>query len=736
MNRKKLWRRATAFTIILGMMAGMFTGCSGKTEEEEKTKAKGRYVEQEIKLPEGSGKPIGMIHKDEKLVLYMHSADEKFYQSYVYENGKWSAPKEETWMTDGKNRLNQNIVDVFLGRDGNLYGRSESAKGTYLLKAGEDGKAEDITPKTDSGNKVSGFIDAAVLKDGTIGVGNYADTMVEFYKEGNLVFSTEGIQAGSEEQTMLEVSDLTAAVVGRDGASIEFYDMANFEKKNTVKLEQNFNDGFLVPGTDGIWYFANEKGIHRITEEGSISEMIMDGGNGMMSNNVTWFLRRFIIGSEEQFYGLYSNAKQEWKLMQYAFDKEAAAVQEKALSVYSLKENRTVTQAVHEFKSSHPEVQIEYITAVTGEEKPTSDHIRTLNTELLSGSGADVLILDGLPMESYMEKGVLQDLSDVAGELKNAGILENVIEHTAQKDGKIYGVPARVNVPVMFGTEKEVMACESIDSLTAYVQNNPDKKLFGATSHDLIGMTIFHMFYDELKEENGGLKEKKMSELLSAWMQICENGNFKEIEEEYFDYDESIWHLLDSSFCSNQEVMGQDVYVSVVELAGLNSSKDSYTSARETGNHPQDYKGYYVPRTIAGVNASSRQSQLAKEFVECLFTETVQQTDSRDGFPVLSSVLETYPDYVESKEAKKNSMKYGGIDFETGEHFEVTLTYPTKKETEDLIKIMKKLNTPFIEDRIISDTVLQELEKCYIGKQSPDETAKVICQKVDMYLSE
>lgn len=735
MNRKKLWKRAAAFIIVLGMTTGMFTGCSGKHAKEEKPQAKGRYVEQEIELTEGSGKPIGMIYKDNKLVLYTKSADEKFYQSYVYENEKWSAPKEETWMTDGKNRLNQNIVDVFLGRDGNLYGRTESAKGTYLLKA-EDGMAEDVTPQADSENKASGFIDAAVLKDGTIGIGNYANTMVEFYKEGNLVFSMEGIQAGSEEQTMLEVSDTTAAVVGRDGASIEFYDMENFEKKNTVKLEQNFNEGFLVPGTDGIWYFVNEKGIYRITEDGSISEMIMDGGNGMMSNNVTWFLRRFIIGNEEQFYGLYSNAKQEWKLMRYAFDKEAAAVQEKTLSVYSLKENRTVTQVVHEFKSRHPEVQIEYITAVTGEEKTTSDHIRTLNTELLSGSGADVLILDGLPMESYMEKGVLQDLSDVAGKLKESGVLQNVIEHTAQKDGKIYGIPARVNIPVIFGTEKEVMACESIDSLTAYAQNNPDKKLFGATSHDLIGMTLFHMFYDELKEENGGLKEEKLSELLSAWMQICENGNFKEIEEKYFTYDESIWHLLNSSFCSAQDVMGQEIYVCVTELAGLNSSQDSYTNTKKTGNPLQDFRGYYVPKTIAGVNASSRQPQLAKEFVECLFAETVQQTDSWDGFSVLESVLETYPDYVESEEAQKHSIGYGGIDFETGERFEDTLTYPTKEETEDLIAMMKELNAPFIEDRIISDTVQQELEKCYTGKQSPEETAKAICQKVDMYLSE
>lgn len=122
--------------------------------------------------------------------------------------------------------------------------------------------------------------------------------------------------------------------------------------------------------------------------------------------------------------------------------------------------------------------------------------------------------------------------------------------------------------------------------------------------------------------------------------------------------------------------------------------------------------------------------------MECLFSENVQQTDSWDGFPVLTSVLETYPDYVESEEGKKNSMRYVGIDFETGEQFEVIQKYPTKEETEALIKTIKELKTPFIQDRVVSDTVQQELENCYTGSQSPEETAKVICQKIDRYLSE
>lgn len=37
-----------------------------------------------------------------------------------------------------------------------------------------------------------------------------------------------------------------------------------------------------------------------------------------------------------------------------------------------------------------------------------SDTIRALNTELLGGNGADLLVLDGLPAESYIKRGFLR----------------------------------------------------------------------------------------------------------------------------------------------------------------------------------------------------------------------------------------------------------------------------------------------------------------------------------------
>lgn len=49
-----------------------------------------------------------------------------------------------------------------------------------------------------------------------------------------------------------------------------------------------------------------------------------------------------------------------------------------------------------------------------------ADALRTLNTEILAGSGPDILRLDGMSTKSYLEKDVLLDLSDLLTETPDA----------------------------------------------------------------------------------------------------------------------------------------------------------------------------------------------------------------------------------------------------------------------------------------------------------------------------
>ena len=66
------------------------------------------------------------------------------------------------------------------------------------------------------------------------------------------------------------------------------------------------------------------------------------------------------------------------------------------------------------------------------------DALKNLNTKIMAGEGPDVLVLDNMPIESYINKGLLLDLSTFAGELNgNGNLFQNVVE-AVKTDDKLY----------------------------------------------------------------------------------------------------------------------------------------------------------------------------------------------------------------------------------------------------------------------------------------------------------
>ena len=180
----------------------------------------------------------------------------------------------------------------------------------------------------------------------------------------------------------------------------------------------------------------------------------------------------------------------------YVFDPSIPSVPEKTLKVFGLSENDTVRQAIIRFQKKHTDVKVEFHTSGKTAGEVSTDDIRTLNTELLSGNGADVLLLDGLPVDSYIEKGVLEDLTDLAADLTGQdSYLEEILKNTAQSGGKIYGMPLKFKIPILFGDEEVKAALESIDTLQAYMDANPDEMCIrdspdGGTAHGCVPLVL------------------------------------------------------------------------------------------------------------------------------------------------------------------------------------------------------------------------------------------------------
>ncbi len=737
MKMKKIISLLMAVALTAGLSAGCGKHSDKEGEKDGNVSAKGRYVEQEIALPEGAEEAVGIINQENELKLY--TQNESGYHIYSYQNETWADLGDVAWMTDARDRLGLPIEHIYLGKDGGIYGMAIPASedvpyGQHILKDAGDGTAQDCTPgpclEVNEEGWTELIVDMAVMGNGTMILANM-DGMVQFYKDEKKVSEMpQPVPVLSDHQNVMGISDQSIAIFGKNRKSIDFYDIENLEKTKAVEVKQELEESMLVPAEDGIWYLVNSKGIQRITEQGSIVETVMDGTGVLMSMDSAYLIS-FLCGNDNEFYGLYSISGGGERLMCYQYDENVKAVRDETLSIYGLKENQTVSQAIYVFQSMHPEVKVDYHTAKGSEDTPASEAIRTLNAELLNKGGADVLILDGLPITSYMEKGILMDLSDLADRLSQKGVLMNVVGNAALLSEKIYAIPARVSLPVIFGEDAKADACQNPDAFHSYLEKNPTERLFGTTTHDLAGMTLFNTFYEDLMNEQGGLDEEKLAQFLDDWMKLCEIQNTGVIEEEFMS---GVWNQMNTRFSSGMGLRNDPVMIE--EINGLISTMVPYTLARDSAKMPESLKQYYIPQVIAGINASSKQQDLAAEFIECLFVEDVQKADNSDGFPVLKSALSYMAEYVETSEAQNLSISTGARNPETGEDVQIGAMYPVRDEVEGLIQMIEGLNVPFMMDDMVANTVLMEMENCYSKKQSVEETAKAICQKVDTYLAE
>ena len=137
------------------------------------------------------------------------------------------------------------------------------------------------------------------------------------------------------------------------------------------------------------------------------------------------------------------------------------------MTVYSLKSNDLILDMISEFQDQYPDVELIYETGEGADGSVTmSDRIRALNARILAGDGPDVLLLDGLPVDSYIEKGILEDLTPVLGSEKET-LLPNILSAYTKED-KIYMLPLRVNIPLFMTSGQNPEKFSDLESLVEY----------------------------------------------------------------------------------------------------------------------------------------------------------------------------------------------------------------------------------------------------------------------------
>ena len=746
----------------------ILSGCSQKDTTEDAVSAKGGYIEEEMEAPwqEGEYYMGSFFNQEGNLEVYTGgTSDSGTAQvfSYTYTGGGNWDQQEESWAETllGTDSTADKLIQ---GEDQNLYlmtvknsqedSQSEETESSeseevniddliqewHLYRYAGEGEAQELYPEclSEEGQReAGGFFPYyfGVNQEGDPAFMGMGSEIAIYDKDtGKEQYTFPSYMIMNSSDSMADISGNILAVLGNEDQDLVLYDTQTGEETGAIDFGDQ-DRGQLCAAGEGKYYLANSKGIFVYKEDGSIVEQIYDAGRGVMGETASSLIfNHFLAGENEDFYALYTDYEtQKLSICYYYYNGSVTSEVKNELSVYSLYESRMIEDAVRKYEREHPETEVTYEYAVEsdGSGNP-EDAIDTLNTQLLNKEGPDILLLDDLPVDSYIERGVLEDLTDDVQQLVSDGtILENVVKGTAV-DGKNYELPAAFSLPVYYGTQETIKRLDTLESITQYMEENPNGRVLGAASLQQVAYLLFAANYQDI-QENGVFSQEALVRILETAKVIWDANPSEAMEE--------AWNTGFSSQVTSGKGMsafasiGMDELYDDTDITGVNDINGISSMAMMFDiftKHPEmtaeNVNNMYTPANRMGINSSSSQKELAKDFMETVLSDEIQVGDYLEGLPVRVESLEKLPQISDASDMTISTSYDGGPSRDYG--------MPSADQVQQIVDMAKQADTSLLIDRTVRNTFLECVENYAGGDVSAQEAAQDMSDKMELYLVE
>lgn len=724
--------------------AGSAEGTKSPAESDPNVieNAKGRFLESDVEMPE----TVDLIRVMEKLEDGRIACFDGYSGMYISEDNGESFSMKKMAVMDELRKNEKYVSGAAIGKDGSLLIQYYEEGGNICIYVDKDG------------NEVSRFEE----EEHTF--------CYSFLSDGRLVSgSNDGVfEIDPENGAMSKICDSKSTVwyikqVGNylyfaEDNRLECYNLSTKSFENDDVLEEfikedlSFGNADSYPvlicegDTEDSLYVLSRKGLFRHVIKGSVMEEVIKGSLGSMGSPA-YYLSGIVFMDKENLLICYNGNM----MKAYKYDPDISAVPEHELSVYSLKENDALRVAINLYQQANPDTYISYEVGMTGTDGITrEDAIRNLNTALLSGEGPDILVLDGLPIESYIEKGILADLSaDISAKYPSGSLYEN-ITGSYKNDKGVCAVPTFFAFYLCAG--EDVKGIDNLaalaDKVEALRRENPERNIIGSYLEEELAQRFYDMSSYGFIKEDGSIDKEKLTEYLTCLNRIWD------VESEGLDTDKIKMRM--DAYTYSQGMGMADWYSKIVQYCNaymegecrlILGEEDSLawgyteiTSVFKAVDKEMDIKvlsgfsgNVFMPRTVMGVNASGSQKEAATDFVMSMLSKKVQTgAVVSAGFPVNREAVK------EQLAACEPSETYGWTSSsdENGTIVDLEIIWLDKNEQEQFLAMIESLDTPANLDGNVKDTVISVSVQVLKGRMSVDEGVNEIINRVQIYLAE
>lgn len=724
---------ALGLALVLGISA--LSGC-GRQEESlgQIPVEKGRYVEKEVALPEGLAVEniVQIFGEDGKLHLLSAAAQEEGtkLQEWQLADGKVEEITPE-WLKQFPTELTE-YGSVKLLKNGETsyiyatYAEGEDYK-AHLWKSTDGMTSEEVTPKPwQEINEEWGFYDTpsdvAVLENGML-LGMFYDRIEQYQEDGTRVNSiplsayvnSNALRSRGNRFYMLggnEMQEVTGVEIWDEKSSVAVSQIPFTLKSNSYAYFDVLKDGSIV--------LACGDGIFKCSEGSTQWEQLIAGVDTSFALNNMW-VRSMAALEDGSCYALMASEDGTGTLFSYVYDPEAEILPTQVLKLYTVHESFLLQQAAVMFHKQNPSVIVEVETAVSYEDmymsNPDYQQIyQDLNTRLMAGEGPDILVMDKLDMDSFVEKGLLSDINDVVAPLEENGALLKNITGSYLADGKRYAVPLQFSIVLALGRELNLENMLDLESVAKVMADTTESLMGDRTAEELVDEWMPYFKGELIKDKK--LDKEVLKENLEYLKSIADNCGYVE-------------KRADDSWQWNAWELASYVKYALYETEGFNGAMLPVSLVNLVKGEFGAFDNGFSPLLEMGINSQSKQQELAKEFLAFALSEEIQNHDYYQGFPVNAASLE-----VQSKADRSNAEAYTMIEVGEGMSEEFAIKSYSEEEAAKLMDICKGVSKRLTVDDKIKEEIVYALPEYLKGNRSVEETVDEIEAALRMYLAE
>lgn len=762
--------------ILSLIMTVSLVSCSNDKKENER----GRYLEEVYTIPSEISYPMNMklLDNDEIALLGQNEDATVLYYFISSDKGKsWNKKYEVTSPAadDGGSAYfgslvikdNGELVLSFVKQSAELIKRIEDFYNeTNLDEEAYEAFDEEIKNNSEyivkvydkDGNEKESNIDINNMKEGEIR--SYDNEVIIRYNYTNETLSQ------IDKDTFNVIKDLQLdgsmgnyTVVGNDliinnYEKIDKYNLETDKKEEIKELEKYIYEINELFSGDNALYFKTEDGFYRYSLKDKKVKKLIDNQLSTLGQG-DFYMSSFIELGKEEFLVLGSGAGEENSIIHFTYDKNAKSKPDEEITIYSLYEDYNIKQAINKYQKDHEDIYINYETGIEYEEGnqtiTESDAIKALNTKIASNKGPDILILDGLPVDSYSDKGLLEDISGIINKNKDS-FFTNIYDAYKKKGDKIYAFPLNIEVPTITSSCYDVSKITDLKTLADAVEelsSNKERRVLDVYNPTQLLYYLYYSCSASWVNKDNSLNEDNIKEFLECAKRIYEANDKSISDKERSNQKELLEEVI--QYSSKEEydtysVYGGDNGLTMVSDSGAKLSIgyvygpdeiSMYEGCMEKNSNANynmwngQISGYFLPSSIVGISAKSKHKDMAKDFVSLLMDGTLLEDSYSHNMTTNKTLL---LDQLDVNGEENGTSSWGFSDGETD--YTVECKPLSEEQKGNLVKLIENAKSPALIDKTILKKIQREMESYILGEENLDNTITAINNKLDIYLSE